>query len=408
MENIKDKNRYVVLFCICCNTFCFGGVYAWSVFSSELANHMQWNYGSVTYAYSIMLMAIAVTGMVGGALLQRFGPRKLIVTAGVFWGLGWLLTGFSKSIYQLYISFGLMAGAASGIGYNQAVVTGVRWFSDKKGFASGLAVGVAGVSPLIIAPLANALLDKYNVMIAFQIVGVFFLVISLISSWYISNPKVSIVANRNTSIENAVSSKGLNWNEMLKDVRFYLLWLILLSAAISGLMIIGHASKIGQEVAKITPAQAAVLVGIMAVANFFGRLVLGTLSDILGRYRILTAALVICALDMILMSQVKNFTGFIASMVIVGLCYGGALAVFPAINSDVFGSRYSGINYGILFTAYGIAAIIGPSVATMFRKSFGSYSYAFIFAATCCIIGAILSVIVAKINKNYIKESKDI
>ena len=124
-------------------------------------------------------MVIAAMGLVGGVLLQKFGARKLMIVAGIMWGLGWFTTGFATNIFMLYISFGILAGCASGFGYNPGVVTAVSWFPDRKGFASGMAVGVCGMASLIVAPLANFLLTKFNVLTAFRLVGGFFLLISV-------------------------------------------------------------------------------------------------------------------------------------------------------------------------------------------------------------------------------------
>ena len=275
MEGKKIKNRWAVLFCICCNTFCFGGVYAWSAFSGELAEFMGWDYGKVTLAYSVMLMTIAIMGLVGGMLLQRFGARKLMIVAGIMWGIGWFLTGRATSLVMLYGCFGIMAGCASGFGYNPGVVTAVSWFPDKKGFASGMAVGICGMASLIVAPLANFLLTKFDVMTAFQMIGGLFLLISLSTSWYIDGPPENWKPEGYEPKVKAAAGGGKTWREVLKDPRCYLLWATLLCASVAGLMLTGHASKIGQEVAGITAAQAALLVGIMAVANFVGRLVLG-------------------------------------------------------------------------------------------------------------------------------------
>lgn len=389
MENKKQKNRWLVLLCICCNTFCFGGVYAWSAFSGELAAYMGWDYSKVTLAYSVMLMTIAAMGLVGGALLQRFGARRLMIAAGIMWGLGWFATGFAGSVVMLYISFGILAGCASGFGYNPGVVTAVSWFPDKKGFASGMAVGVCGMSSLIVAPLANFLLTKFNVMTAFRLVGGFFLLISLATSWYIDGPAPGWKPEGYVAPE-AVESSGKTWREMLLDPRCYLLWATLLCASVAGLMLIGHASKIGQEVAGITAAQAALLVGIMAVANFCGRLLLGSLSDLLGRHQIVIGVMLLCALDMVFLSRVSTFGGFVAAIVIAGVCFGGTLATFSALSSDTFGPKYNGINYSIIFTGYGIASIVGPNVATAIQTANGSYSGAFMFAAACSILAALL------------------
>ena len=179
MRQKREKNRGLMLFCICCNTFCFGGLYAWSAFSGELAAYMGWEYSQVTFAYSLQLMVLAVMGLVGGALLQRFGAKRLMITAGILWGMGWMLTGFASSIFMLYLSFGVLTGCASSFGYNPRTITAVSWFPDRKGFASGMAVGVCGIASLVVAPFANFLLTKFDVLMAFRIVGLSFLLISI-------------------------------------------------------------------------------------------------------------------------------------------------------------------------------------------------------------------------------------
>lgn len=399
MEGKKIKNRWAVLFCICCNTFCFGGVYAWSAFSGELADFMGWDYGKVTLAYSVMLMTIAIMGLVGGMLLQRFGARRLMIAAGIMWGIGWFLTGRASSLVMLYGCFGIMAGCASGFGYNPGVVTAVSWFPDKKGFASGMAVGICGMASLIVAPLANFLLTKFDVMTAFQIIGGCFLLISLSTSWYIDGPPEGWMPKGYKPAAKAVAGEGKNWREVLKDPRCYLLWATLLCASVAGLMLTGHASKIGQEVAGITAAQAALLVGIMAVANFAGRLVLGTLSDMAGRHQVVIGVMLLCALDMVFLSRVSSFGGFVTAIVLTGVCFGGTLATFSALSSDTFGAKYNGINYSIIFTGYGIASIVGPNVATSIKAGTGSYSGAFIFAAVCSLIAAALCFASKCLNK---------
>lgn len=403
METKRQKNRWAVLLCICCNTFCFGGVYAWSAFSGELANYMGWDYSKVTVAYSVMLMTIAVMGLVGGALLQRFGARRLMIVAGIMWGLGWLLTGFASSVMMLYISFGILAGCASGFGYNPGVVTAVSWFPDRKGFASGMAVGICGMASLIVAPLANFLLTKFDVLTAFRLVGGLFLLLSVATSWYIDGPPAGWKPEGYEPPAASAASSGKTWREMLRDPRCYLLWATLLCASVAGLMLIGHASKIGQEVAGITAAQAALLVGIMAVANFGGRLVLGSLSDVLGRHQIVIGVMVLCALDMVFLSNVSTFLGFVAAIVIAGVCFGGTLATFSALSSDTFGPKYNGINYSIIFTGYGIASIVGPNVATAIQSSTGSYSGAFLFAAVCSLIAAALCFAAKQMSKSSTK-----
>lgn len=398
MEKKREKNRWLVLFCICCNTFCYGGLYAWSAFSGELASFMGWDYSQVTFAYSLQLIVLAIMGIVGGMLFQKFGA-KLMVIAGIVWGMGWILTGFSNSIFMLYVSFGVLTGCASSCGYTPGTLTAVKWFPDKKGFASGMAIGVCGVASLIVAPLANFLLTQFNVMTAFKIVGVIFLVLSVGTTWYISDPPEDYRPEGWLPPAHEAVISGKTWREMLKDPRAYMLWATLLCASVGGLMLIGHASKIGQEVAGISAAQAAMLVGIMAVANFCGRLILGSLSDKLGRYTIVCGTMIVAAIDMMVMSRISSFLGFVVCICIVSICFSGTLATFSALSSDVFGPKYNGINYSIIFTGYGMAGIVGPNVATAIRTSSGSYSGAFLFAAACSVIAAVLCFLAKRMNK---------
>ena len=389
MAEKKTKNRTGILICTCVNTFCFGGLYAWSAFSGEMAEFMGWDYSKVSFAYSLQLIVLVLMGIVGGSLLQKLGPRKLITLSGIMWGLGWLLTGFSTNLVMLYIVFGVLTGTASSFGYNPCVVTAVRWYPDKKGFASGMTVGVCGIASFFVAPFANMLLTRFDVMTAFKIVGAIFLIMSLATTWYLANPDEDWKPEgfEAPATENNV---GRTWKEMLKDPVSYVLWATLLFASVGGLMMIGHASKIGQEVAGMTSAQAAMLVGIMAVANFAGRLVLGMLSDKIGRYNIIIITMLVGAVDMLLMAKTGNYMAFIVAIVIVSLCFSGTLAIYSALTSDVFGPKYNGINFSIIFTGYGVAGVVGPVVANFLHSTAGNYNSAFIFSAVCSFLAAVL------------------
>ena len=393
----KVKNRSAILACACVNTFCFGGLYAWSAFSGELASFNGWDYGQVSFASSLQLIVLVVMGIVGGGLLQKLGPRKLITLSGIMWGMGWLLTGFSVSIPMLYLVFGVLTGTASSFGYNPCTVTAVRWYPDKKGFASGMAVGVCGLASLFVAPFANMLLTRFSVMTAFKIVGVIFLLMSLGTTWYLDNPPEDWKPE-GFNEPAAQNNEGKTWQEMLRDPRCYLLWATLLCASVGGLMLIGHASRIGQEVVGMDRSQAAMLVGIMAVANFFGRLVLGSLSDKIGRYNIIILTMLIGAVDMLFMARTGSFIGFVIAIVIVSLCFSGTLATYSALSSDVFGPKYNGINFSIIFTGYGAAGVVGPMVANYLHGTAGSYNSAFIFAAACSLLAAVLATVTKRMS----------
>jgi OFA family oxalate/formate antiporter-like MFS transporter len=401
LKQTNNNKRFGILAILVINEFFMGGIYAWSVFSGPLAEHHNWDYGQVTFAYSLMLLFMALIGIPGGKLLDRYGPRKLMMISGALWGLGWLLTGFVSSIPMLYLTFGILCGTASGLFYAPGLTTAVRWFPDRKGLASGIIVGAVGISPLFLAPLADALLTRYDVMMSFKIIGGAFLFISLATTWRIDAPQPGWAPKGyapHSSLENIGGSAEYNWRQMLKDKRFYLMWVTFLGASVSGLMMIGHASSIGQEVARITASQAALMVGVMAVANFSGRMLLGALSDKFGRYAILTIALGLSTLDMVFLSQANGFPAFSACLVLLGLCYGGALAIFPTVVSEIFGLKNMGLNYGIMFTAYGLAAIIGPMSATYLRSSSGGYGYAFAAAGLFSMAALVILFVLIRVS----------
>ncbi len=397
MNNKKYRNRTAILSALAVNAFCCGGTYAWSVFASSLAEYRGWDYSQVTLAYSMMLLMLAIFGIPGGKILDKFGPRKMMLLASVMWGGGWFLTGCVTQLWQLYLVFGVMTALGSGFCYSPSITTAVRWYPDRSGFASGLIVGATGLSSLVIAPVANLLLEKYNVSIAFRLVGGgFFILMFLATLLFVDTPTPGwkpegFTAQAKTA---ATGSNDKTWREMLKDKQFYMLWIAFLGGCVSGLMLISHAAAIGRLIAGISSAQAALLVGIMAVANFSGRTIMGTLSDKLGRYPTAMISLAVSAVDMVLMSMAKGFTLFVITLIVLCVCFGGLLAVFPGIVYDRFGLKNGGLNYGIVFTAYGIAAIIGPMSASKVVANYGTYNMAFLaagmFAAVSFVVLLIL------------------
>lgn len=402
MTMTKQKNRCMILGALFVNAFCCGGVYAWSVFSGSLAEYRNWDYGQVTLAYSLMSLMLSFFGIAGGKILDRFGPKKLMLAASVMWGGGWFLTGCVGQLWQLYLVFGIMAAVGSGLAYNPSITTAVRWYPDKKGFASGLITGATGLSSLVVAPVANMLLERYNVSVAFRIVGAAFLLLMFCASLLTDTPEPGWVpggCEAGGKASNAGAANDLTWKEMFGDRRFYLIWLAFLGGCVSGLMLIGHASTIGKEVAGISSGEAALLVGIMAVANFLGRMLMGGLSDKIGRYQTILISLAASTVGMVVLSRAKGFFIFVTALILLCVCFGGVLSVFPNIVSENFGLKNMGINYGIVFTAYGIAALIGPMTASAVKDASGSYNMAFIIAGVFAAAAFILVYVIYCMSK---------
>ena len=389
---MNNRKRYVVLAALCVQAFCIGGIYAWSVFAVPLSEIRNWDYGLVTLAYSMYLLINSLMAIPSGWMIKHVPVKKIMICSSFMFGLGWLATGFAGNIPLLFICMGLCCGAGAGLRYNPAITTAVYWFPDKPGFASGLVLGCMGIAPLILAPVSNMLLARFNVLSAFRITGFFFFAASLLAALLTKGPEMAGADKESASLEDVFSENDYTWNRMMKTGRFYVLWVVFLGSCISGLMMIGHASAIGQEIAGITAGQAALLVGILAVANFSGRLIIGALSDKIGSIRSLLICLIINITDMLLLSQANGFLLFTAAIVVTGIAFGGIMAVYPSLISETFGASNLGLNYGIIFTAYGIAAIVGPMAVTMFRQSTGSYLLSFVFAGVCTALSLILTI----------------
>ena len=325
-----------------------------------------------------------------------------MLAASVMWGGGWFLTGCVGQLWQLYLVFGIMAAVGSGLAYNPSITTAVRWYPDKKGFASGLITGATGLSSLVVAPVANMLLERYDVSVAFRIVGAAFLLLMFCASLLTDTPEPGWVpggCDAGGKASNTGAANDLTWKEMFGDRRFYLIWLAFLGGCVSGLMLIGHASTIGKEVAGISSGEAALLVGIMAVANFLGRMLMGALSDKIGRYQTILISLAASTVGMVVLSRAKGFGIFVTALILLCVCFGGVLSVFPNIVSENFGLKNMGINYGIVFTAYGIAALIGPMTASAVKDASGSYNMAFIIAGVFAAAAFILVYIIYCMSK---------
>lgn len=388
-------NRLVVLIALLSVTICCGGIYAWSVFSPELAAFRHWDYAAVTFAFSILAVMECIYGTFVGVLLDKWGPRVMVYVTAVFWGLGWIFTGLSTEIWILYLAFGFYAGLGSASGYNPMLTTAVRWYPDKKGLVSGIITGGIGLSSLFIAPFARMLLSRFNVSVAFIIIGALFFVIICIAGIFVKTPPRSGLEGKATG---QTDFMDLPWQKLLRSKRFYCMWLFLICSSIPGLMLIGNASIIGQEAYRLSAQNAAYLVSLMAVSNFTGRIVMGILSDKIGPYISLILAMGMCFIGSLILNLLDSLLFFVISVAIVMVSFGAIFSVLPTVASQNFGLKNLGANYGIIFTAYGVAAIVGPMTVALARKISGDFGTAFLMSGAFAIVALVLVVIMQKLE----------
>lgn len=372
--------RWVVLGALAVSNLCYGSIYAWSIFNRPLMNETGLPISYVSLAYSLMMIATFAFTLVSAPLLSRWGHRRVMFLSALFWIAGWFLTGYARTAIQLYLFFSLLVGIGAGFGYNTIVSLIPQWFPDKKGLANGIAIGASGIAPLITAPLASSILERFGVFTAFRVLSLFFAVLLLGVFWLIQSPPEPLPGPARPAGENKPLT-GKSTPEMLRDPVFYLFWFVLLAADTSGMMMTGHAADIGAAQAGLSAQQATMLVSLLAVMNFIGRLLFGTLSDKIGRYRVVTAILVAIAAAMLLMGRVSQVWQFLAVFSVVGICFGAIMAVFPALCSDCFGTKHMASNWSVMYSGYTAASFIGPFSAATCLERTGGYQSAFLVAA---------------------------
>lgn len=382
-----------------------GLIYMWSIFNVPLMNAFGYTASGIALAYSLFMLMSCMGSFLGGWLQQHMQPRFVVLIAGIAFSLGWLLTGFAESLPLLYVCFGGLAGIGNGLSYNALLSVATTWFPDKRGFANGVCTCGAGMGPVIFAPLGNLLIESFDVLMAFRIVGIAWLVIYLVFTWFLVMPapgwKPSNWDPDDRGASSPVSS-GLNYSgrEILKQPLFYVLFLILMVAVTSGQMINGHASSLGQELAHLSAGEGALMVSLLGIGSVLGRLGFGAISDKIGRFTTLILILGVNAVIMLLfLAHATTFVAFLACMMIIGACFGGTMSVMPATVGDSFGPKFFGQNWSFVYPGYTVAAFIGPMVAASTTEATGSWEGAMIVAGVLSLLGIVLVLIGRRLAK---------
>lgn len=380
-------NRWWVVIGAVLVQLCIGGVYTWSLFNQPLSDAYGWDSNGVYLAYSMVIFIFALTTIVSGRLQDKYGPRKIATIGIILYSLGLMLTSTAESLWQLYLYYSVIAGVGIGFVYVCPLSTCAKWFPDKKGFITGIAVGSFGLGGFLFNSFIQSFIASVGVSKAFFYQGVIYIIIGLIGAQLLRQPKV------NTE---EVSSKIINDNEftvtqMMQTKSFYLIWFIYLTGTITGLLVIGLARDIGIDVAGLAPAVAANAVALAAIFNAVGRITWGILSDKFGRLRVISIMFVLTAIAVGLLSTITpNAWLFFGIVAMIAFCFGGFLAVIPPLTSDYYGIQNFGANYGLVYQGYGIAALVGPMLISLV----GGFRPAFLIAALLTIVGLLLSLFV--------------
>ncbi|MDD3852460.1 MAG: OFA family MFS transporter [Syntrophomonadaceae bacterium] len=394
MNQEKTKNRWSVVFGAVLIQLCLGAVYAWSLFNQPLIDKFGWNAVDVVFTFSVTIMVFSIFTIIAGKIQDKIGPRWVATAGGILLGVGLMLSSQATSIMQLYLFYGLIGGAGIGTAYVCPLATCLKWFPDMRGLISGIAVAGFGAGALLFKPVILSFLGSYGVSQTFFILGIIYLVAVVIGAQFLVVPPAGYTPAGWTPQATA-AGQGVDFStgEMLKTFQFYVLWIMYLFGCTAGLMVIGLAKDIGTNLVQLDAATAANAVVVVAIFNAAGRIIWGTLSDKLGRMNSLLAMYILAAGSMFAMSSIAmNYGSFLGLCSLIGFCFGGFLALFPSITADYYGTKNVGTNYGVIFVAYGSAAIVGPMIAT----SMPSLTGAFLIAAILCAVAAGMSLLVRR------------
>jgi OFA family oxalate/formate antiporter-like MFS transporter len=381
----KQFNRWWVVFGAVLLQVCLGAIYSWSLFNQPLMDKFGWTSEEVFMTYSIAIFVFAFSTIFSGRLQDQIGPRKVATIGGILYGSGLIISSFATTLPMLYLGYGVLSGAGVGFAYVCPLSTCVKWFPEKKGFITGIAVGAFGAGSLIFKSIIVRLIDSVGVSSTFLYLGIIYMLLVIIGAQFLRLPQGN-TSQLKTSIK--LERKNYKVKEMMKTKSFYLVWLSYMFACMPGLLVIGLAKDIGTELVMLDPLVAANAVALIALFNAGGRLVWGTVSDILGRVRVVSIMFFLTAIPLLVMSTVQmNLVLFFICLAAIASSFGGFLAVYPTITSDFFGVKTLGANYGIVYQAYGVAALVGPII----KGSATGFSQTFLIAAGFAIAGGIIT-----------------
>ena len=381
-----------------------GVLYAWSIFKGAIKTSIekggpdafQWKLSAINDPYALCCLVFAFAMIVAGKCQDKIGPARTALIGGLFVGSGFTLMSFSNSYTAWLIGFGVLAGSGFGFGYAAATPPALKWFSSTKtGVIAGTVVAGFGLAPVYIAPLASYLLGAYGMQKTTLFLAVGFTAAVCGLSFLLVNPPQGYVpaepAKKDDGKPAAKPVYNANVSEMIRSPKFYLLWTNFFIGSGAGLMVIGSVAVLAK---KSMGSMAFVAVAIMAIGNASGRVIAGLLSDKIGRKATLSIMLAFQALLMFAaIPVIGSGSGplLVLLATFIGFNYGTNLCLFPSFAKDYWGFKNYGLNYGTLFTAWGVGGFVMGRVSEMLNSQPGGLNKSFILAGTLLAFGTVLT-----------------
>jgi MFS family permease len=409
-------NRWTIAAAGTTMMMCLGTVYSWSLFARPLMAAFHWSVMTMTWTFSLAIFSLGIGAVVGGRAQDRIGPRTVALFGVCLWAFGNIAAGLFTArfgIAWLYLTYGVIGGFGLGMGYVSPVAMVTKWFPDHRGAAGGLVVTGFGMGAFFYnaivlrlpafaraashataffrhrVPVAAS--DVHAVTATFTWSGIAFLVVGVLCALVLRDPPAEF--GRRSDDPVVTVHRQYRPSEALRTPQFYLLWLMLFCSVTAGILVISNAVPIFSDLTGSGAAFAAMIVGFLALFNGVGRILWGAISDRIGRNRAYAMILGLQAATFSVMPMLHSTPLVALAFATVLLCNGGSFGTMPAFNADFFGTRYMGLNYGMIITAWGCAGVAGPLLAAEVKDKTGSYTATLVPVAMMLLVATVLPLI---------------
>lgn len=405
---MPSMNRWWIAVVGVCLQMALGAAYAWSVFRIPLVKEFGWSIAQVSSTFTICWFVLGCAAVLGGLWMNRSGPRIVAVAGGLLWGGGVFLASLSAhKLWLLYLSYGVIGGLGLGLGYIVPVAVLVKWFPERRGLITGIAVAGFGAGALIAAPAAGKLMQSVGLMPTFAYLGIAYGAVAVLAALFMRNPPEGWhpAGWQPTAAQlSQRCSRDFTLGEALRTWQWWALCGLMSINTMAGLSVVSQAAPIFQEIGKLSAATAATLVGVISIGNGVGRVLWSWISDLTSRRTAFFTMYLLQAVLFWTYHYIASPTLLTVVTFIIVMCYGGAYGITPAFAADYFGPRNVGPIFGLMLLPWAFPAALGPLLFAYLRESTGSYTQALYLIAGMMTIATILPLIVSPPRGHKVRE----